>query len=323
MSLRVQSLNSDTTFALTFSHPGLPKPFVLLLDPWLHSSPYVCHPLFSNQSHTTQPCISSISHLSPVPDMIIVSQKKTDHCNEGTLKELDWNGAAKNTLLYAAPEAEKVVLRWKWFDQKRLRVFRRGGIMRVEFPSGEEKPTAEGPAGWLELLFMSPKRLLELPALHNAIGIKWVIPQNQGQGNQIYSILFSPHGAPIASLRPWLSSLPSQPRTPGSEACARTAASLRPKLSLLIHPFCHIRSLLGGEIISGFPGGLSICRQVTVDNWISAHDETKDVRGITAGLLRYRLWDVSKVERDLRGEGIAGVRVNMLHAGDEVGIELC
>ncbi|KAG0639379.1 hypothetical protein HOY80DRAFT_921623 [Tuber brumale] len=323
MSLRVQSLNSDTTFALTFSHPALRKPFVLLLDPWLHSSPYVYHPLFSNQSHTTQPCISSISELSPVPDVIIVSQKKADHCNEGTLKELDWNGVAKETLLYAAPEAGRVVLRWKWFDRKRLRLLRLGETVKVEFPSGEGKPMVEDPAGWLELLFMAPKRLWELPALHNAIGIKWVVPREQGQGNQIFSILFSPHGAPIASLRPWLSSLPSRPQTPKNEVYKQTAASPQPNLSLLIHPFCRIHSLLGGEIISGFPGGFSVCRNATVENWISAHDETKDVRGITAGLLRYRLWDVNKVEKDLKGEGVKGVRVNLLHAGDEVGFDLC
>lgn len=322
MSLRVQSLNSDTTFVLTFSHPALPKPFVLLLDPWLHSSSYVYHPKFSNQSHTTRPSISSVSQLSPVPDMIIVSQQKTDHCNEGTLKELDWHGAAKDTLLYAAPGAGKVVLGWKWFDQKRLRLFQQGETMKVVFPSGEEKLTVGGPAGWLELLFMAPKWLWELPTLHNAIGIKWVIPRDQGQGNQIYSILFSPHGAPIASLQPWLSALSLQPQTPGRGARAQTTASPQPKLSLLIHPFCRIRSLLGGEIINGFPGGLSICRHVAVDNWISAHDETKDVRGITAGLLRYRLWDINTVEKDLKEEGIGGVRVSMLHAGDEVGFEL-
>ncbi|CUS09950.1 unnamed protein product [Tuber aestivum] len=322
MSLRVQSLNSDTTFAFTFSHPALRKPFVLLLDPWLHSSPYVYHPLFSNQSHTTQPCISSLSKLSPVPDMIIVSQKKTDHCHEGTLKELDWTGAAKETLLYAAPDAVGIVLGWKWFDRKRLRLLRRGETVKVEFPNEEGKPAVKEPAGWLELLLMAPKRLWELPALHNAIGIKWVVPRELGKGNQIFSILFSPHGAPIASLRPWLSSLPPQLHSPKNEAHRETTASPQPKLSLLIHPFCRIHSLLGGEVISGFPGGFSICQHATVDNWISAHDEVKDVRGITAGLLRYRLWGVDEVAKDLKGEGIEGVRVNMLHAGDEVCIDL-
>ncbi|RPA95494.1 hypothetical protein L873DRAFT_1792246 [Choiromyces venosus 120613-1] len=323
MSLRVQSLNSDTTFVLTFTHPALRKPFVLLLDPWLHSSPYVYHPLFSNQSHTTQPCISSISQLSPVPDMIIVSQKKMDHCDEGTLKELDWKSAAKETLLYAAPEAARVVSRWKWLDQKRLRVLRQGKTMSVELRNGDEKHAAGDSAGWLELSYLAPKRLWELPALHNAIGIKWVIPRQTEQGNQIFSILFSPHGAPVAALRPWLSTLPSRTQIPKNETSTQTVSPQQPNLSLLVHPFSHIHSLLGGEIISGFPGGISICRHATVDNWISAHDEAKDVRGITAGFLRYRLWDVNKVKKDLKGEGIEGVRVNMLQAGEEVDIELC
>ncbi|PWW75719.1 hypothetical protein C7212DRAFT_295540 [Tuber magnatum] len=323
MSLQVQSLNSDTTFALTFSHPALRKPFVVILDPWLHSSPYVYHPMFANQSHTTQPCISSISELSPVPDMIIVSQKKTDHCNEETLKELDWSSAAKKTLLYAAPDAGRIILGWQWFDRRRLRLLRLGETVKVELRNGEEKPTAEDPAGWLELLLMAPKRLWELPSLHNAVGIKWVVPRELGQRNQILSILFSPHGAPIASLRPWLSSLPPQPQTPKIEANEQTTASPQPNLSLLIHPFCRIHSLLGGEIISGFPGGFSICRHATVGNWISAHDEAKEVRGITVGLLRYRLWNADEVENDLKREGIEGVGVNMLHAGHEVCIELC
>lgn len=295
MSLSVQHLNTDATFLITFHLPSSGTTttlantttkegdFSILLDPWLHSDAPVFHPRFSNQLHTVKPAVNSLLELSPAPDLIIVSQSKSDHCHEETLKEFDWS-THLGTRLYACPDASSIIKGWKWFPSSRMTVFKKSERVRVDIPNAQNP---ERPA-WLELEFIPAKWPWEMPGLHSAIGIKYFFTETFSTTKMI-STLFTPHSIPISALRSWFSRLPGK----------------KPQLTLLLHPFKHIYSFMGGEISGGFPAGLEICKATDVGTWISTHDEVKVVEGFVSSHLTETTWDRGKVEADL---ALAGVK---------------
>lgn len=307
MALTIQHVNADATFLITLalprpSSPSPPPPrepspaLCILVDPWLHSDAPVFHPRFSNQLHTVLPAVSSLAELSPAPDLIVVSQSRSDHCHEATLRDFAW-AKHPSTQLYACPDAVPVVRAWKWFPQLQLSVLKKGAPACVHIPNPQHPELR----AWVELEHIPAKWLWEMPSLHSAVGIKYFFDEAPGN-TKIISALFTPHGLPIAALRPWLSRLPGT----------------TPRLGLLLHPFTHVHSYLGGDVSRGFPAGLEVCRIADVGTWVSAHDEETVVQGLVARWISETKWGCKKVERDLAAAGVGGVAVKELGVGEKL-----
>ncbi|KAI1383338.1 uncharacterized protein F4822DRAFT_420289 [Hypoxylon trugodes] len=217
MALTVKHLNSDASFLLSFEPiiPELaqgivtPKPFTILLDPWITGSSKIFHPKISLATHIHPACISSLSELPSTPDLVITSQHKSDHCNEATLRQLPSNG---KTIILAEPAAAKLIRSWKYFAHEKVRT-----IERWEDPRATGKQSAlripvpptvpGGQAGEVTVAFIPQKR--DLAGLHAAIGITYRPPPTPMPK-------FNP---PIMSKPP---TPPVTPNTPNTQASTNT-----------------------------------------------------------------------------------------------------
>lgn len=185
MALTIKHLNSDASFLLSFepvySDPirgsmVIPKPFTILLDPWITGPSKIFHSKISITTHKNPPCISSLSEL-PEPDLVIISQHKSDHCNEATLRQLPASGT--KTLILAEPASARLIKSWKYFDQDKIRT-----IERWEDPRTTGKSTVlripvppvipGGQQGEVTVSWIPQKR--ELVCLHGCIGVTYRPP---------------------------------------------------------------------------------------------------------------------------------------------------
>lgn len=122
--LSIKHLNTDASFLLTFEplvdadddEAPPPRPYHVLLDPWLVGSSKILHSKISLTRHTEPACVSSLRQL-PEPDLVIISQAKSDHCNEATLKQLP---PASKALILAEPAAARIIQGWKHFDRRKV-----------------------------------------------------------------------------------------------------------------------------------------------------------------------------------------------------------
>ncbi|KAJ8120760.1 hypothetical protein ONZ43_g2616 [Nemania bipapillata] len=185
MALTLKHLNSDASFLLSFepvipeSLAGLvtPRPFTVLLDPWIIGPSTIIHPRLSTTSHKYPACISSLAELSQPPDLVIISQHKPDHCNEATLRQLPADG---KTLILAEPASARVIRSWKYFDKKKVRTIERWedpritgkeSVIRIPVPAFQP---GTGQEGEITVAFIPQKR--DLAGLHGAIGITYKAP---------------------------------------------------------------------------------------------------------------------------------------------------
>lgn len=177
MSLRIQQLNGDSTFLLTFSPPFAPEiskrypgDFIILIDPWLSGSSSILHPTFQISHHTSTPALRSLNELNQHPDLIIISQDKPDHCHRETLCSLPKD---TNISILAPPAAAKKIRSWKHFDEDIVRV------MTPYSPNGQESVTrialpgysAASGDGEITIAHVPTKR--DLTGVHNATGITY------------------------------------------------------------------------------------------------------------------------------------------------------
>ncbi|KAF4877669.1 hypothetical protein K4K49_003355 [Colletotrichum sp. SAR 10_70] len=237
MALTVKQLNADASFLLTFepivpeSTPGIsPRPFRILMDPWITGPSTIFHSILSTTTHKESPCVCSLEHL-PEPDLVIISQHKSDHCNEATLRQLPPSGT--RTLILAEPAAAKVIRGWKYFDKNKVHTIPRWedpqttgkqAVIRVKVPPF----TPGGESGEVSVAFIPQRR--DFKGLHAAIGITYRppptwprfthlltpprTPVSQPQGTQL-----SPSpipGAARSKAEPAYISLPTPPETPSS-----------------------------------------------------------------------------------------------------------
>ena len=102
------------------------------------------------------------------------------------------------------------------------------------------------------------------------------------------SILYSPHGLPLADLQPYIET-----------HLVRLAGAL--PLTILLHSFDHAQNpwYFGGNIMTGLEGGAAIARALMARCWISAHDEEKDDRGLSVKRLRVKRITAAEVRRAL------------------------
>lgn len=184
MALTVKHLNGDASFFLSFepiltnpiSGAANTEPFRVLLDPWITGSSKIFHPKLSLTTHKNPACVSSLREL-PEPDLVIISQHKSDHCHEATLRQLPATGT--KTIILAEPASARLIRSWRYFDKEKVRtipkwenprISGRPGVVRIPVP-----PLLEGgEPGEITVAFIPQRR--DLSGLHGAIGITYRPP---------------------------------------------------------------------------------------------------------------------------------------------------
>lgn len=185
MALTIKHLNSDASFLLSFepvcTDPVLgsvviPQPFTILLDPWITGPSKVLHSRFSITTQTIVPCILSLSEL-PEPDLVIISQHKSDHCNEATLRQLPATGT--KTMILAEPASARLIRSWKYFDRDKIRTIEpwkdlsrvgKSTVLRIPVPP----VMPGGQEGEVTVSWLPQKR--DLAGLHGAMGLTYRPP---------------------------------------------------------------------------------------------------------------------------------------------------
>ena len=169
----------DSTFLLTFSSgpnpsgPPSPGDFTVLVDPWLDGDSFIFHPKFALAKHTIRPCIRHLSEI-PTPNVVVISQDKSDHCHKETLCQLDADLA--HTVILAPPAAAKRIRSWKYFDCSNVHAFptfsdkKPDTIVRFRIPC----PIRGYASAEATLSFIPTKR--DITGLHNAVGITYRPP---------------------------------------------------------------------------------------------------------------------------------------------------
>jgi hypothetical protein len=251
MALTVKQLNADASFLLTFEpillHPlpggGIPEPFRILLDPWITGPSTIFHSMFSIATHKETPCVCSLNEL-PEPDLVIISQHKSDHCNEATLRQLPAKGT--KTLILAEPAAARVIRSWKYFEKGKVRTIQRWEnprlsgkqtVIRVPVPPIQ----AGGEAGEVTVAFIPQKR--DIKGLHAAIGITYRPPPLRKINPRA---LTTPPATPKSQLSipriptpplvsPSANALLLAPPTPPSSPSTKSLRSVRSTASLSPH----------------------------------------------------------------------------------------
>lgn len=321
-SITITHLSADASFLLSYlpvrpspatSTTLLPSdytPFTVLLDPWLVGTSPVFHPSFSVQSHTVRPSITHLSQLPSPPDVVLISQDKSDHCHEETLRQLDTKegGRDSGVRIFAVKGAYGKVKGWgivtedKVGELKPWRAGRKGGvgnvIVRIDIPipgSDSETSTSSSPqiSAHLEIAHLPAVYPWEFPSLHSALAIRFVTtytyPIDPTLSNQpqpqphTHLTLFTPHGVAPSALLPYLNSLSSP----------FPSSSLTPKVNLLLHPFTLTLTPphLGGKITLGTPNISALVKAgIRTEVVASAHDEAKAVGGYVSSRIKCTRW---------------------------------
>ncbi|KAK3937113.1 hypothetical protein QBC46DRAFT_393514 [Diplogelasinospora grovesii] len=251
MALTVKHLNDDASFLLSFepvvpkSSPGpSPQPFRILLDPWITGASKILHSKISKTTHRHPACISSLIEL-PEPDLVIISQDKSDHCNEATLRQLPATGT--RTVVLAEPSSARIIRSWKYFDRQRVRTLPRWedprvtghpNVMRIEVPP----LVPGGEAGEVTVTFIPQRR--DMSGLHGAVGITYRPPA-------------------VAPLPPSSSPPPPSPETPAlltpptTPRSHRSHANLKTIFSRSTPAVPHHDASAGGALMPPSPTSLS------------------------------------------------------------------
>lgn len=256
MALSVKHLNSDASFLLSFepvySDPStgsvvIPQPFTILLDPWITGPSKIVHSRFSITTHKIPPCVTSLAQL-PEPDLVIISQHKSDHCNEATLRQLPASGT--KTIILAEPASARLIKSWKYFDRNKIRTIEpwkdprvsgKSNVLRIPVPP----VMPGGQKGEVTVSWIPQKR--DIAGLHGAIGITYRAPYTQSIPKMVImpplSDELTPPATPVSPSRP--SSImqspsitgvhlvpPSPPMSPRSLRSVRSTATFSPSHSL-------------------------------------------------------------------------------------------
>ncbi|KAK0737645.1 hypothetical protein B0T21DRAFT_392722 [Apiosordaria backusii] len=316
MAVTIQHLNSDATFLFTFEPRSYqhsqavpsksPKPFRILLDPWITGPAKFIHPKLAKATHRQPPCILSLLELAE-PDLIIISHHSSKHCNEATLRQLPAIGT-KTIILTTTPSARKIKS-WKYFEKSRVRILpkweppesgdpKTPNIFRFTVPS-----TPPGEPGEVTVTFIPQKH--DLFGLRYAVGITYrppspqlyqlpllpklrsksqsslrstrsaaPSPQQQQHSSpppddRPISILYAPHSISYSAIHSYVTShLVSEAALP---------------LTVLLHPFNTHHEVPFSKPRDTVPSsGVEIATKLAAKVWISAHDGDLVHRGFTS-----------------------------------------
>lgn len=340
-SIAITHLSADATFLLTYlpfqsANPPSsslqtppPPPFTVLLDPWLVGDSPVYHRSFSTQSHTVPPSITHLSQLAHAPSVVLISQDKTDHCHEETLRQLDAapGGRDAETRVFAVKGAAGRVRGWKIFGEgkvEELKAWKAGGkVVRVEIPiaeeeeevgegEGEGEQAAEIAGGGrvkvvahMEITHHPAVYPWEVPVLHSALGIRFVTTYTYHTPSPTPSP--SPASTPEPQTHTHTHLTLFSPHGVSPPALLRYLTHISPPpatphVDVLLHPFTLTTTPahLGGKITLGLPNIAKVLRSgVRVRVVVSAHDEVKEVGGYVKSRIKTRRWDRGAAEREI------------------------
>lgn len=340
MSLTIKHLNGDASFLLTFQpleqFPSLPdassNAFTIVLDPWLDGESKIWHEKFSVSTFKDPSHIRTLAELAE-PDLVVVSQDKTDHCHERTLKTLPASGG-KTTVL-AEPAASKTIRSWKYFEANKIQTLRKWEDKKPETIHRIcLKPLEEGGlSGEVTVSFITPK--VDITGVHSAVCITYRPPTYASETRldmpltppaspgtkpivkstyvtpRTLSVLFSPHGLPYSALQPFVIS--------------HLVSSAALPLTALLHCFDRVSNpwYMGGNICSGLPGGAEIAQNLLTRVWISAHDGDKDTSGFATLQTTITKFEREKVEEIVSPKSAQfpsrmATEVAVLKAGEEM-----
>ncbi|KAK6358964.1 hypothetical protein TWF696_000136 [Orbilia brochopaga] len=237
MPISLRHLTADSTWLITLTSPQNPpthKPYIIILDPWIEGPSPVWHPKFALNHHTVASSISNLSELSPQPDLLLISQTKTDHCNELTCRQLPKSGVQ----VYAVPGADSIIRSWKHFDEAnvhRLRPFtsrKTGRVSRIPIYRDARPPTPPNEAGEtaipasntipsddptdgaytfekdpnvaaiVELAFLPALKPWEIPSIHIGLGISYTPTQDPSTSIRGRTTAIPPPSPPLLSPAP-------------------------------------------------------------------------------------------------------------------------
>ncbi|KAL9113525.1 MAG: hypothetical protein Q9227_002262 [Pyrenula ochraceoflavens] len=224
MAVTVKHLNADSSFLLTFepekhdSGPGENlSPYTVLLDPWLAGDSVIAAPWFARTKHTVPACISHLSEIEE-PDLVIVSQNKSDHCHEETLRQLR---PGSRTTIAAEPSAARVIRSWNIFNPTKVislpkyKHHDRFSLLRFYIPPAFK----DGLPGEVTVAFIPAKNYMT--GLHNAIGITYRPPSSMRAESQTDSrkvarkrSFYQVPLRPASSLPPNMPPVPPLPTSP-------------------------------------------------------------------------------------------------------------
>ncbi|KAK6530219.1 hypothetical protein TWF694_003583 [Orbilia ellipsospora] len=217
MPITLRHITADSTWLITLTSPhDSPShpPYNILIDPWIVGPSPVWHPKFAQNHRTVPASISNLSELTPQPDVLLISQTKTDHCNEATCRQLPKDGI----LVYTVPGADSIVKSWKHFEPSnvhRLRPFnshKRGRVSRIPIYKPDTKIPTEASksedyrfeddpdvAAIVELAFLPALKPWEIPSLHIGLGITYTPLETPSSNGATDSMPPSPPLTPPAS----------------------------------------------------------------------------------------------------------------------------
>ncbi|KAF8856998.1 hypothetical protein BDZ45DRAFT_705455 [Acephala macrosclerotiorum] len=344
MSLTVKHLNADASFLLTFQPilpfpptPGQSTTFTIVIDPWLSGASNIFHPFFSSSKIKEAPCISSLTEI-PEPNLIIISQSKSDHCHKGTLTKLPKAGG--NFLIIAEPSAAKLIRSWKHFPDSQVITLKEWSkpSKHTSSPNVHRIPlSALTPRGEPGEVTISLIKEGDTAGIKNAVAITYKAPTSGISQSPDLEFPFTPPASP----RSYLSHTPTH-SSPSSLSVLHAPhgisyTHLKPfitthlmhsaalPLTALLHCFDRVQNpwLLGGNICTGAPSGMKISEELMARVWISAHDGDKVVKGVANRRIKITKFGRKEIEDVVsprtpgfpeRGEG---TEVVVLGAGEE------
>ncbi|SMQ55268.1 unnamed protein product [Zymoseptoria tritici ST99CH_3D7] len=291
-SLSVHQLNADSTFLLTWTSTltinttSTTTSLTILVDPWLDGTTTIFHPKFALTTHTSPPAVRSLAELQDTVDMILISQGMEDHCHKETLCSLPPNTTIP---IYATPKAARMISSWKHFQNDIIQIMKPYNSTKpdtiLRLPIHSEPTSQDTLPGELTLTNICPK--LDLTGLHNAIGMTYTPPTTSPSTTpSTLSALYTPHGTPLPSLQPYITSHLSP--LPG----ALPLTALFHSLNNETNPW-----FMGGEVCAGAPGAAQLAREVGVKNWIGAHDEVKDTSGLGTRFIKSTIFGKEEAKR--------------------------
>ncbi|KAF2766979.1 hypothetical protein EJ03DRAFT_277038 [Teratosphaeria nubilosa] len=312
MAVTIEKLNDDTTFLLAFAPAFAPQTkarrhfpgaYTILLDPWLCGSSSMLHPTFHVSHHTAESAVRSLADLDAPPDLIIVSQDKADHCHRETLCTLPPHTSAR---VLATPAAARKIKSWGHFDADVVEVIKPyspsspRSVLRIALPAY----TSTSSAGEITIANIPTRR--DLTALHNAIGITYRAPGSLLSTEKTLSIIYTPHGISLPTLRPYLDH--HLRRITSAHLTPKYTSTDPPPITALFHSLNTEQNpwFMGGLVAHGAPKGIELANALRPKHWIGAHDEQKDNRGISVSWIKSRQYSAKAVQAMLEEGEVAG-----------------
>ena len=288
-------LNGDTSWLLQLPWKDAPlgrSRFNILVDPWFKGVQVDVAKWFSRQWHVVKPSVQSIAELNhcledieslaqrlssqpreerlvgmqgnknPYINAVIVSHEFTDHCNKGTLLELD-----PDTPVFAKKAAADVIRSWCHFTVVK-------DIPHFSRTAPDWRTFAMNPLpSWLGIVRIVQS--LDISNTHAAVIICFNLERGGSPGSEhledepAEAVIYTPHGLPPENV----------------EILSRALPPIRPLV--LIHGLHEVFIGWFGQINLGAVNGLECREKCAAKYWVPTHDEVKFGKGLIGYLLRY------------------------------------